>query len=220
MNESITIAFSTRKLNEDYLHHIKKTCGLDAEILSFENNAQRSLTEIYNEVIDVSKNDIIVFCHDDLIFEQKDWGKKLLSHFNNTDYGIIGVAGSNNLVDGMWWSIRESMHGVVCHSDGNKKWITNFSKNQGDEIKQMIVLDGLFFAIDRNKIKNKFDTDFKGFHFYDIPFCFKNHLEGVKIGVITNILITHLSVGGVNQSWLDNKTLFEKKYFDKIPLKI
>lgn len=222
MINNISVVFSTREINQDYIEHIQKTCLCDGiEILPYENNGEHSLTEIYNKGLIDAKNDIIVFCHDDLIFETRHWGKKIIEHFKkNMDYGIIGIAGTNRLVDGRWWSIRESMHGIVNHSDGKKKWTSMFSQQQGDNIKQMVVLDGLFLAINRTKIKHNFDNNFHGFHFYDLSFCLPNHLDGVKIGVVTNISVTHLSVGKTNDQWEINKKLFEYKYGEKLPIKI
>lgn len=222
MINSITIAYSTREIDPNYMSHVKNTCGLDkVEVLAYQNKGQQSLTEIYNEVLEKAKNDIIVFCHDDLIFETNGWGEKILNHFKkNKKYGIIGLAGTNHMVNGMWWTIRESMHGIVNHSDGKSKWTSNFSVDQGDDIKDMIVLDGLFFAVDRKKILHHFDEDFKGFHFYDLSFCFPNYLDGVDIGVITNIRVTHMSIGETNMMWEENRRLFEKKYQDELPIEI
>lgn len=221
-DKKISIVFSTRKIDQDYLEHIRKTClHSDSEILPYENNGEYSLTEIYNKGLGEAKNDIIVFCHDDLIFETRHWGKKVIENFtNNPDYGIIGIAGTNQLADGRWWSLKSAMHGIVNHSNGVRKWTSMFSQPQGDSIKQMVVLDGLFFAVDRTKIKHNFDNDFNGFHFYDLSFCLPNHLDGVKIGVVTNILVTHLSVGQTNQQWEINKKLFEDKYAGKLPVGI
>lgn len=219
----ISVVFSTRSISDGYVKHIEKTCGYEnlIEVLPYENNGEYSLTEIYNMGLEIAKGDIIVFCHDDLIFETPEWGKKLLKHFNdNTKYGIIGVAGSNHLVDGRWWSLRESMHGIVNHTDGFRKWTSMFSEPQDGIVKDMVVLDGLFFAVDKSKIKHVFDTDFSGFHFYDLSFCFPNHLDGVKVGLVTDILLTHLSVGHTNEKWEENKNLFEKKYGEKLPVKI
>lgn len=218
----LSIVFSTRKINEKYLEHIKKTCALDdLEILYYENNGEKSLTQVYNDGLEKAKNDIIVFCHDDLIFETPYWGKKLIKHFNrNPDYGIIGIAGTNNLINGQWWSERKSMHGIVNHTDGVNKWSSVYSQPQGNKIKQMVVLDGLFFAIDRTKIKEKFDETFNGFHFYDISFCVSNHLALVKIGLITDIQLTHLSVGQVSESWHNNRKMFEERYNQNLPLRV
>jgi hypothetical protein len=219
-DNKISIVFSTRKIDERYLDHIRKTClCADAEILPYENNGEYSLTEIYNKGLAEAKNDIIIFCHDDLIFETRHWGKKMANHFaNNPDYGIIGIAGTNRLIDGRWWAIREAMHGIVNHSDGIRKWTSMFSKDQGSQIKRMVALDGLFFAVDRTKLKHNFDNEFNGFHFYDLSFCIPNHLDGVKIGLVTDITVTHLSIGVTNQKWEDNKKLLEKKYAGKFPM--
>jgi hypothetical protein len=221
-NFSMTIVFSTRVRNEQYVEHVKKSCACpNLELLVYENNGERSLTEIYNEALHLAKNDIIVFCHDDLFFDTSYWGKKLVKHFKrNPDYGIIGIAGTNHLIDGKWWSIRQAMHGIVNHSDGKRKWTSTFSQPQGNKIKQMVTLDGLFFAVDRKNLKHGFDKDFGGFHFYDLSFCIPNHLGGVKIGVVTDILVTHFSVGMTNQKWEENKKLLEKKYADKFPITI
>jgi hypothetical protein len=218
----ITVAFSTRKKNEKYVEHIKKTCGSsDIDLIVFENNGEKSLTKFYNEVLVNAKNDIIVFCHDDLIFETSHWGKKIIKHFKrNLEYGVIGIAGTNNLINGTWWSLKKSMHGIVNHANAIKKWTSEYSKPQGNKVKQMVVLDGLFLAVHRGRIKSDFDVTFTGFHFYDIPFCLRNHILGVKIGVVTDITLTHLSIGEVNQEWYKNKDLFEVKYKELLPIKI
>jgi glycosyltransferase involved in cell wall biosynthesis len=78
----------------------------------------------------------------------------------------------------------------------------------------------LFIALSKSRIKHTFDEEFKGFHFYDIAFCFRNHLEGVKVGVITNIRITHKSIGQTNDQWEDNRNFFVQKYKDNLPNKI
>ena len=51
-----------------------------------------------------------------------------------------------------------------------------------------------------------------------IVFCFQNFLSGVKVGLISNILILHKSVGMVNEKWDDNKTKFESKYLNNLPI--
>jgi hypothetical protein len=222
MSDSLTIVFSTKKINHDYVQHIKKSCALDdLEILSYENNGKYGLTKIYNEAIEKSKNDIILFVHDDIIFETPYWGKKLLKHFKrNPDYGIIGVAGSKNLLNGMWWSDKKSMIGIVNHTNGIAKWVSNYSEEQGNKIKNVVTIDGLFMAVNKKLIKHKFDESFDRFHFYDLSFCVPNFIDNVKIGVITDIRITHLSIGAVNKEWHEFKEKFEKKYADKFPIKI
>lgn len=218
----ISVVYSTRKDKPDFKQHIEKTCGVKGlEIIQIENDGIMSLTEVYNKGLNESKNNVIVFCHDDIIFETKNWGNKLLKLFNkNPEYGILGVAGTTDLIDGRWWTIKESMNGVVSHQHEGKKWTNYYSKDQGNKITEMVVLDGLFFAVDKTKIKHHFDEDFHGFHFYDISFCFPNYLDGVKIGLTTQIRVTHLSIGQTNQQWEGHKIRFEEKYKDKLPVRL
>jgi glycosyltransferase involved in cell wall biosynthesis len=188
----------------------------EIEVIEKINNGEKCLSEVYNEIIKESKHDILVLCHDDIEFDTKNWGEKLLKIFQkNPDYGIIGIAGTTDLVDGRWWTLKKSSTGIVNHKVDGKKWESKFSEDQGNKLKQVVVLDGLFISFDKTKIKNNFDENFKGFHHYDLGFCFPNHLSGVKIGVTTQIRVTHFSVGATNDSWENNKKQFEEKYKDK-----
>jgi hypothetical protein len=93
----ITVIFSTREDKPEHIEHIKKTSGIHKglEVIQYINNGEYSLTELYNKGLDESENNIVIFCHDDIIFDTKNWGKKLLKVIDkNPDYGIIGIAGS------------------------------------------------------------------------------------------------------------------------------
>jgi glycosyltransferase involved in cell wall biosynthesis len=67
---------------------------------------------------------------------------------------------------------------------------------------------------------HNFDESFDGFHFYDLPFCFKNHMSGVKVGVITNIRLTHKSIGMTNEKWEENRVKFSNMFSDVLPKKL
>jgi glycosyltransferase involved in cell wall biosynthesis len=218
----ISVVYSTRKDKPEFKEHIEKTSGIRGiEIIQMENDGVMSLTEAYNKGLKESKYDIVVFCHDDIIFDTKNWGKRLTKLFQkNPEYGILGIAGTTDLIDGRWWTIKESMNGVVSHKHEGKKWTNYYSKDQGNKVTDMVVLDGLFFAVDKTKIKHDFDEEFHGFHFYDISFCFPNYLDGVKIGLTTQIRVTHLSIGQTNQQWEGHKIRFEEKYKDKLPVRL
>jgi glycosyltransferase involved in cell wall biosynthesis len=219
----ITIGYSTRETKPELIEYFKKTCGggKNVEVIEKVNNGQWGLAEVYNQILTEAKNNIIVFCHDDIEFDTKNWGEKLTKLFNrNPEYGIIGIAGTTDLIDGRWWKMKESMTGIVSHKHEGKKWTNNYSEDQGNKLKEVVILDGLFFAVDRTKIKNNFDESFKGFHFYDIPFCFSNHLSGVKLAVTTQIKVTHMSIGQTNQQWEENKIQFEEKFKDNLPVRL
>ena len=205
-----------------YIEHIRKTVGFkNAEIIEVVNDGEKSLTKVYNEILNQAKNDIVVLCHDDLIFETKSWGNKIIKHFTKTNYGILGVAGTTNMPSsGMWWENRRKMVGVVNHEHLGKKWESKYSTSLGNDIEEVVVVDGLFMAIHKQRIKSDFIEDFDNFHFYDISFCFENYMAGVHIGVLYNIKITHSSIGQTNDAWEENKIKFAEKYSDNLPISL
>lgn len=220
VNENITIVIPTRKIDDSYVNHIKSSFNDNGnQIIVYENDNQYSLSELYNRGLDESENDIVVFLHDDLIIETPDVTPKILHLFKkNKEYGIIGLAGTTNLKSGMWWEDRSSMYGIVGHEHEGKKYVNFYSQERFNEkVKDVVVVDGLFIMVHKQRIKNRFDENFKGFHFYDIPFCFQNFTSGVKIGVTTKIRVTHKSIGMVNKEWEKNKLFFEALYGKNLP---
>jgi len=220
---SLTVVFSTKKINLDFVEIIKATSGVhNIEILPYENPGKYSLTEVYNMGIKKAKNDIIIVCHDDIKFDTKNWGRKILKLFKrHSEFGIIGVAGSRYMPEsGKWWEDFSKMHGAVYHENKGERWLTRYSKDVGNQLDDVLLVDGLFFAINKKILKHKFNSDVEGFHFYDVDFCFSNYLEGVRIGVCTDIRISHLSIGVTNDEWEKNRVIFAEKYKDSLPVKI
>ena len=219
----VTVVISTRKKDEEFQKHVKKMFSHPkTQILIYENDGVMSLPEVYNKGLEESKNDIIVFLHDDVILQSTNMTPKIVKMFEKfPEYGIIGVAGTTDLVNGRWWEIRKSMHGQVGHTKDGKTWKNKYSKESYvDNLKDVVCVDGVFFIVHKKRIKKTFDIDFKGFHFYDIPFCISNYLEGVKIGVTTKFDIVHKSIGITNEQWEENKKQFEEKFKDILPIKM
>ena len=219
----ITVGFSTRADKPHFIDSIKSTIGIkDVQIIQKINNNAKSLTEVYNEILNESENDIVILCHDDILFESKYWGKRILEHFEKKpQYGILGVAGSKYFPSsGRWWEIQSEMMGQVYHQKDGRRWLSEYSKNFGGKIKETALVDGVFMAINKKSIKKNFVEDFKGFHFYDVSFCIENYIEGVKIGVVSNISIVHLSIGETNKQWEVNRIFFTEKYKNYLPIKI
>jgi hypothetical protein len=221
MSNLVSVVISTRKIDDSYLKHVEHMFSHpNTEILIYENDGVSSLTQIYNEGLKNAKNDIVVFIHDDLILETSNMTPKIVKMFEkHPSYGIIGVAGTDKLTSGCWWENRENMFGVVGHIHEGKRHVNKYSKGVfNDVLKDVVVVDGLFFMVHKGRIKKNFNEEFNGFHFYDISFCFDNFMEGVKIGVTTKFKVTHKSIGMVNQKWQDNKELFEALNKQYLPL--
>ena len=104
----ITIGFSTKSPKPDFIKQVKETCGVDdVEIIQKINNGEKSLSVVYNEILNESSNNIVVLCHDDILFEKKYWAKRVVEHFQKRpEYGILGVAGTRYYPEsGMWWEV-------------------------------------------------------------------------------------------------------------------
>ena len=220
----ITVVCSSQYPLDDFKEHIIKTSGLHnkIEFLGYENKGEFSLTEIYNRGLKESKNNIVVFCHSDITIETKQWGNKLIKMFEkNPEFGIIGVAGSKYMPEsGQWWSNPKKMYGRVAHTHEGKTWLSSYSDDLGQTLEEVVVCDGVWFALDKTKIKKEFNENVKGFHFYDVTFTFENYLEGVKVGITTSIRINHQSIGMTNESWEKNRVTFAETFKDKLPVNI
>lgn len=228
-NMSLSVVFSTRAIDQKFINHIRNTVGVkDVEVIPYVNNNEFSLTEIYNRGLRESKSEIVLFVHDDVIFNKNGWGKALLSQFRDTDYGILGIAGATGLIQDnhgialAWWSLNHRCVGRIKHeSKNNREIIDSHWSNQFDHPIPVICLDGVFIAVNKNKIRKYFDEEFKGFHYYDISFTFSNYLAGTKVGVTFEIDLTHKSVGNsASPEWKRNQIIFSRKYEGSLPYEL
>ena len=219
----ISVIYCTRETNPEHKEHLIKSSGLgkNIEVIEIINNGE-SLTKAYNRGLKLAKNKHVVFCHDDITIETKQWGVKLLKQFEkNPEYAIIGVAGSKNMpVSGQWWENPKKMYGRVQHTHEGKTWLSTYSDDLGHELEETVIVDGVFFAVDITKLESGFNEDVEGFHFYEITFCFENYLKGAKIGVSTIVRVNHKSIGMTNEQWEANRAAFAEKFKDNLPVDI
>lgn len=220
----ITIVCSSQYPLDEFKKHVIKTSGLydKIEFLGYENKGEFSLTEIYNRGLKEAKYKHVVFLHHDISIDTKQWGHKLLKLFEkNPEYGILGVAGTKYVpASGKWWENPKKMYGRVAHTHEGKTWLSSYSGDLGQDIEETVVVDGVFFAVDKTKLKKTFNESVTGFHFYELTLCFENYLEGVKIGVSTVVRINHKSIGMTNEEWEKNRLRFSDRFKDNLPANI
>ena len=179
----ISIFYSTRKYDETFHKDLVSKSKFENEIVYFENNGQTSLAKCYNDFLENAKFNVSCLIHDDITLPI-GFDEIVLNHFNNSDYGILGVAGTNNVpLSGIWWEQKHLMTGNVYHEKDGKHWLSSYSQKHGG-INQTVLVDGCFIAVNKQRLMRGFDEAIGGFHFYDVDFCVSNHLEGVKVGVI------------------------------------
>lgn len=223
MEEKISIIVSSRNTSEekkDFIQMISDTCGCFADIIFITNNGGAALSKVYHDYLEVAQNNIVVLLHDDIEFLRKGWGAEVLKLFNeNKEYGIIGVAGSAEFDSrGAWWNY-EHKFGQVLHRHNGQSWLTEFSPLLDKDLEEVCVIDGLFMAVNKERISSSFDENLEGFNFYDIDFCLSNFIDGkCKIGVTTNIRLAHNSIGETKGNWYENKEKINEKYKKYYPI--
>lgn len=166
------------------------------------NNKTVGLCEHYNSIIDTNQNyDILIFCHHDVSLKYTNL--RLTVEEGLQQYDVIGVAGCKNprvCEKNLWhWmSGKNDQRGFAAHpiGPGSKElYVTVF----GPSPDRVAVLDGVFLAINADKIKKskaRFDEKFL-WHHYDIDFSLTCNLNKIKLGVWP-VLINHQSPGLLN----------------------
>jgi glycosyltransferase involved in cell wall biosynthesis len=66
----ITVGYSSREHKPEFIEYLKKSSGYKKiNVIEKINNGEKSLAQVYNEILKESETDIIVFCHDDIYFD-------------------------------------------------------------------------------------------------------------------------------------------------------
>jgi hypothetical protein len=232
----LSVVFSSHKdndYNQKFIEHLKQTAGVEIHVECIVNMNQYSLTEAYNlawkKLDELGRGkDIIVFCHNDITIKTKNWGKILVNLFRHfPDYDVLGVAGSKKILAHGVWYLDESgklyqqnthMFGRVWHRNGITQQMESVYSTKISGIQPVVIVDGLFFAVNGETILKRFNENFKGFHYYDVSFCFENYLEGCNIGVIDKITVLHESQGRTNEEWNKNRLQFVEHYKEELPV--
>lgn len=214
-NISIVVCSSSPENLEIHKRHIAETIGVPWEYIGIDNSGMHySLARAYNEGGGKAKSGIIVFVHDDVFFATKNWGKILLSKFEEVpEIGLIGVAGTAYFqsTHPFWVASKAPfIHGRVIHHTKQLR-ISRYSEQEWDQ--PVVAIDGLMMAVRRSVFEqNPFDqATFDGFHFYDMDFSLRVS-ETSNVIVTQDILVKHLSAGKFDDIWKEYRDRFRNKY--------
>lgn len=228
---SIVICSVNEQLLVQVKNNIAATIGIDYEILWWNNKNKRTgLCEVYNTLAAKARYPYLVFCHEDILFKTKDWGRELLFNFNlNTSISLIGVAGckyKSKAFSG-WYSGINSIDcfDIVHHVNGQD--IVLSSGGSDATVEEVVCIDGVFMACTKAIWQQvKFNEEqLKGFHFYDIDFSLRV-AEKKKVAIARNIQIIHITQGGdYGDRWVEAAFTFHENskvalpfYKDDVPL--
>ena len=185
-----------------------------ARTIAFENS--QGLSVVYNKALGSSDEDILLFCHDDLILPAEPFEPALKAALQRFD--ILGLAGNrrdeNHLAwhshpGGFGWDLPY-LRGEARHGNASQ-----FRKDvYGLCDVPVKLIDGALIAVNRSKLIDhgvQFDSRYQ-FHFYDLDFCREARKKGLTIGVI-RLGCIHGSAGKFgDEQWQNQAKVFCHKW--------
>jgi hypothetical protein len=186
--------------------NIAETIGMPYEIIKIDNPGLMGICEAYNKGAVKSQHHYLLFTHEDILFKTKNWGQKLITHLDQKQTGIIGLAGSSYVPSApSSWTVSEK-YNVVNILQGNKENNESYPiRTTKQNRNKVFAVDGVFLGIKKeNYLDFKFNEHLlKGFHGYDLDFSLRVS-EKLQNYVVDDILIQHFSGGNLDQKWLDS----------------
>ncbi|ASU36800.1 glycosyltransferase [Mucilaginibacter xinganensis] len=217
----ISVIICSRSANPQLLANIENTIGVLHEVILIDNSTNKyGICAAYNAGVKKSRYPVLCFMHDDIQYHTNNWGSAVLDHFSSDDVGGIGVAGTPyySYMPGAWWGSGVFYEHILQSSQTDPVPVLK-SNIDRQPIWQVVAFDGVWFCVKKSLFEQvAFDeTTFKGFHFYDVDLCMQLHTLGVKMYCVNDILIHHSSIGSMNNTWIENARVFQKKWAQKLP---
>jgi glycosyltransferase involved in cell wall biosynthesis len=226
---SIIISSQSEAVLEKVKHSIHETIGIPYEIISIENsNGKMGICQAYNEGASKAAYDIFCFMHEDIAFETRDWGQKVVAYLKDKKIGLLGVAGGDTkgLPPSTWSSsVFQSEISIIQHFKNQDLPFVVFNKTGYPEnkstIKEVVCIDGVWMCTRRDVFdKYKFDgKTFKGFHGYDIDLSLQVQSE-YRVCVVFDIIMHHYSEGTYSRTWMQSTIDMSEKWKNSLPISV
>lgn len=180
----------------------------------------RSMCEGYNQGLRRSRGSRLIFCHDDIELLSDDFVARLQRHY--TRFDVFGVAGTTRLIDGAWAIAgKPFIHGSIVQPRPNAAagCELHLFSYERKAVSGAQALDGVLIAAGRSAVDRLGwdETHIPGFHLYDIDFSFRAHLAGLRVGIATDLLIHHASLGSHDQAWKQAALDFYRRHGHHLP---
>lgn len=222
---SVIICSINKQLCEQVIKNIDSTIGLPWEPIIKDNiQEKKSITRVYNEAAKVAKYEILCFVHEDVLFKTRDWGRKIISDFQqDNQLGLVGIGGckyKSELPSGWFTGIEEVDCCNIEHIDNKgKSTLIFFNPDRGKKLQEVVVIDGVFMCCPKIVWSNThFDEKLlTGFHLYDIDFSFRV-AQKYKVAVTFDIDMVHFTEGGnYGDVWIKYTLLWHKHMEKYLP---
>ena len=188
--------------------------------IKFDN--KDSLANVYNERIEKSGADILIFVHDDVFIEDvffKEQVEEGLGHFS-----VLGIIGNRRIMPYQaTWHHHKQGENVVedstfwsgSYGQGACPFFSHITR-YGDSKKECELLDGVFLAAYKQDLLDhniRFDTDPRfSFHMYDVIFSIKVRQVGLTLGTWP-ISTTHRTVKYYDSVWAQAANDYIEEYW-------
>lgn len=218
-------------INNNYLARVSEsialTIGVEYELLVWNNiHENKGLCFVYNTMAKQARFEIICFLHEDIIFETKDWGRKLLSSFaDDNELGVIGVAGSKckaRSFSGWFTGIPGSDYANIIHQDDKEERRIYLNPENLPKSGKVVCIDGVFIATRKNVWDRVLfdEKNVTGFHLYDLDFSLRAS-QITSVAVTFEILVRHITKGGdFGNNWVKESIKYHVKNCGTLPVMV
>lgn len=191
--------------------NIAETIGIPYEIIKIENPGIMGICEAYNKGAEKSRFEHLLFLHEDVRFDNLNWGNILMGkYFQLPNVGILGLAGDKvkfHLPYGFSSGLINSGYMFVKHKEGAKHFLI---PENPLKVKPM---DGVFLAMKKNVWQRlKFDESLNGYHFYDLDITLRSS-EHYQNYLVHDIDFLHFSTGNFGTEWVNACIKFNKRIY-------
>ena len=200
------------------MDNIELTIGTEYELVIIDNSQNKySIFSAYNEGVRRAKYPYLCFMHEDILYQTKDWGEKVIAYLKEENVGLIGVIGTHLISKGpCGWTDTGLTSG---HNVSVDEYHCDLSRFGDRTYIEAVATDGLWQCMRRSLFDSvRFDDKtFDGFHCYDIDICLQVRSLNKQVLIISDVLINHNSNGNWGTSWIQNTYKFFKKWENELP---
>ena len=157
LDELILIDNGSQPHISDYLWEKRYDFMRSNKITIIRNNQNLGAIEPLNQGLSISQNEICIFTHNDVLFNEKGWDDKIREAFKkHPEAGMVGAYGAKGIGNANIYQVPYVMqqlarNGNVSNCPMNKE-VHGF-RNLQNEFENVAVFDGFFMAIKKELLK-------------------------------------------------------------------
>jgi len=219
---SFIVCSRTEYVSESFEQNIAKNVGVEFEIVCIDNSKNdHTIYSAYNKGVKLSKYDNLCLVHEDVQFNTKNFGQKIIQHLNRPNAGLCGLAGCDTLTRVPLIFGTKDIYANIVQSDATKKpsTLATVPKDYNLSFRPVLLLDGVLLCAKNSVFDTiQFDESLGRFHGYDYDISIQSFIAGYTNVVMYDIELVHYSKGTMNLEYLQTIERIYKKWDKFIPL--